>query len=200
MLGAFLPEKMVDWLRGPWTVAKILQVLAVLGSLCSILALGWMVWSSVSSQPFMPRLVRFAPLCFVGGVALLLLAVVDEDRRLRQAVDEGLRFTASRVDITVHPETGSYSFIFEKHFTVIGADPTDRYRGQFYCNNHLDSKKASQEYYEDHPVRWNDLHFFASLQQQDTKDTFELVVEPYSDERNYIPYSIKFRQKNDGNK
>ncbi len=181
------------------TLSEWLTALGLLCSIASLIASLFVLVDPAAVPPRLLWLVPYLPYVLISGLCVAIAFLYSTNRTLWRAIENGFKYTFNRATVTIHSDLNKYKFEFEKHFTVIAPGAPDRYSGQFYCNNHLENADEMHHYYASNPLRWSDLNVAASLTQvgkdPERQASYGLVIEPATDNANFIPYNILFKSR-----
>ena len=135
-----------------------------------------------------------SPFTFLGLAVIVSWA---ENRKLRQHIHDGMKYTKNHVKVTVDVQQQIYRFSFEKHFTIISNEKPKWYKSQFYCNRYLGNSEQTRKYYAENTPEWEQLKVFANLKyrrpgEQTFSDPVRLKIIPITNRSYYIPFHIHY--------
>lgn len=82
---------------------------------------------------------------------------------LLEVAYNGMKFTYNSVTVNFDRKNEKYRFQFEKHFTRISDIIPEYYSAQFYANKYITDKDKAKEFYEQNPIKWEDLKVSACI-------------------------------------
>lgn len=138
---------------------------------------------------------------------LLTEQTKDKDttiNKLELQVCDGKKYTSNKATITFDVSNKKYLLSFEKKYLII-SDAIKWYEGQFYSNKYLESAETSQEYYNNHPVKWSDLNICAELRYKNASSskfskTKEVAILQIAEGNNYKKFHIQYKTKGSNDK
>ena len=120
----------------------------------------------------------------------------EKTEKLELQVCNGKKYISNKATIVFDYVEKKYKLSFEKRYIII-SNAIKWYEGQFYSNKYLESAEVSQSYYNDNPVRWDELNIRAELKYKNKEDnkfskTKEVAVLQIAEGNNYKKFHIQY--------